>query len=180
MLFKEELLVEICKRNKTQTRRPIHPDETLSLVNGLKTVHTANGRIKWQVGRDYAAQYGRGLPTAFYQPENNKLMKWSFYDELLKCKYPVTQLFDQGYQHLRLLLTNIRIEDVRNISRHDAQQEGFTDFQIGFWNVWTTFYDSDANLTMQDTNCSQVRTLLKSRPDNLYLGWALTFKIKED
>lgn len=179
MLFKEELIEKIVKREKTQTRRIVHQGEKLCLVNGIKTVFTPNGRIKWQVGRDYAVQYGRGLPTAIYEPERPKLMKWSFYKELLEVKYPLDDLFKMGYQHLRYTITNIRCEDVRNISKSDGLAEGFLSDKIGFWEIWTELHDDRINKIIQTTEISQVRTILKARPLNIYLAWALTFKIKE-
>lgn len=179
MLFKEELIEKIIQRQKTQTRRPIQQGEKLCLVDGLKTVFTANGRVKWQVGRDYAVQYGRGLPTAIWEPEHTKLMKWSFYEELLQAHYPMNNLFEMGYQHLRYTITNIRCEDVRNISKSDGLAEGFDSDKFGFWETWTDFYDTDTNKIIQTTEISQVRTVLKTRPLNIYLAWAITFKIKE-
>lgn len=50
--------------SKTQTRRPVKPGEyaIMSIADPTKifSVIGANGRLKWQVGKDYAIQPGRG------------------------------------------------------------------------------------------------------------------------
>lgn len=60
MQFKPDLAEKSVKGEKTQTRREVKPWEWLSVLpNGSKAVFH-RGRIKWQVGKTYAIQPGRG------------------------------------------------------------------------------------------------------------------------
>lgn len=46
---------------KTQTRRLRHPGERLvTLADGRRRVLSADGRLRWETGRSYAIQAGRG------------------------------------------------------------------------------------------------------------------------
>lgn len=62
MIFKETH--HLIPERKWQTRRPVKPGEhaIMSLDDPTKifSVIGANGRLKWQVGKDYAIQPGRG------------------------------------------------------------------------------------------------------------------------
>jgi hypothetical protein len=61
MLFQKRLADKILNREKTQTRRIVKEGERFQTFPPLPTtVLDANGRIKWQVGRDYAIQIKRG------------------------------------------------------------------------------------------------------------------------
>jgi hypothetical protein len=52
---------KVLRDEKTQTRRIVKPGETLWCRNdGADYVADGNGRKKWQVGRTYAVQPGRG------------------------------------------------------------------------------------------------------------------------
>lgn len=62
MIFKETH--HLIPDRKWQTRRPVKPGEyaIMSIADPTKifSVIGANGRLKWQVGKDYAVQPGRG------------------------------------------------------------------------------------------------------------------------
>jgi len=71
MLFRPELCEKILAGEKTETRRVVKPNERLVKRRRLSqydclpdevvaTDETGFGRLKWQVGRRYAVQPGRG------------------------------------------------------------------------------------------------------------------------
>lgn len=62
MLFKQTLAEKIINGQKTQTRRLCKDGENWRKASddGIATVFDKDGRIKWQVGRDYAIQTKRG------------------------------------------------------------------------------------------------------------------------
>lgn len=61
MQFKPDLAEKSVKGEKTMTRREAKPWEWLSVLpNGSKAVFH-RGRVKWEVGKTYAIQPGRGV-----------------------------------------------------------------------------------------------------------------------
>lgn len=174
MLFKEELAQKILTGEKTQTRRPIKPGEQLVERDGLKTVLTAGGRVKYQVGRDYAVQYGRGKPCRWYGP--SYLLSWDAYQFNVEQngEYAETIFRQSGFRPMRIVVTDIREEDVREINLHDSIQEGFFD-EINFLETWCEFYD----LTALNHPYWFEKYRLEARPDHLYQGFAYTFELVE-
>jgi len=97
---------------------------------------------------------------------------------------------------LRIELTQIRLEDVRNISHDDVLAEGFKT-HADFFKVWCGMYDPKAlrtefgKLTVFDVADSLPkdkamqylddwkRLALVKRDDSLYQAWVLDFKVKE-
>lgn len=171
--FKPELLQKILDADKTQTRRPAKDGEQLITLDGLKMVLSYSGRIKYQVGRDYACTYGRGKPTARWAyseaGQNKLLLSWDEY-----CNWKDHPDFDEKYPLTRIRITDIRQQDVREISREDAIAEGFFD-TLGFLETWCTFYDEMA--LSHDFWFEKFR--LAQRPDHLYNGFAYTFQLVE-
>lgn len=176
MLFKEELAKLIVEGVKTQTRRPCKPSEELVGKFGIKTV-LHKGRIKWQVGREYSVQYGRGLPTRYWH-ETEGLMAWDFYQNALTQEgqkfHEIAKLM--GWHLLKIRILDIWEEDVRNISVGDAFAEGFgiNEYEpvFDFLDTWANFYDKSALKNPVDWG-----KRLKERPDNLYHAWALKFEV---
>lgn len=165
MLFKQELAKKILTGDKTQTRRPIKAGEQFIEHDGLKTVLTAGGRIKIQVGRDYAVQNGRCASCSMYHPETLHMVCNP--DISIRNQYKS----QYGYSDLRILVTDIRCEDVRQISYLDSLAEGFNG-EMGFWRVWTTFYDPDGWSEFVDYGGDD-----RVRPDELYQAWVYTFEL---
>src|SRR5690606_3160264 len=128
-LFKAELAKAIADGIKTQTRRPVKPGEYLEVTeDGTKTVFTAEGKIKMQTGRNYSIQWGRGKPCRWWHPQKKVLVEYEVYcDVIEKFGKPAGEkvLDDKGCIPFRYELTDIRCEDVRNISHADALAEGF-------------------------------------------------------
>lgn len=175
MLFKPEMIEQIVAGNKTQTRRLRKAGETawcghLDLQYILTVVSGSAGRVKWQVGRDYAVQPGRGKPGALWRPETGDIFYPAAADDTV-----------DGFVPLRIRITGIRKEDVRKISKADALAEGFKDIlqeaEVNFWLAWCGFYDSNAGRVIAGRLVEGARYRLRQRPDERYQAWALEFEI---
>lgn len=143
MLMKEELVRLVIEGKKLQTRRPIKAGEALVTVDGVRTVTMANGkRIKYQVGREYSLQYGRGLPTRLWHKDEG-LMDWAFYRDSLANQgqqfLEISKLM--GWHPLKYKLLDVWAEDVRGISYENSKLEGFS-CADEFLCTWTNFYDA--------------------------------------
>lgn len=81
----------------------------------------------------------------------------------------------------RIEITEIRREDVREISDEDVVAEGFTAFS-GFIKTWIKMHDPKAHLAHQIEPMTSQRTfqwMSEGRPPKLYQAWALTFRLVE-
>jgi len=185
MLFKEDLAQKILLGEKTQTRRPVKPGETLVERDGLKTVLTAAGRIKYQVRRDYAVQTKRGKPGHWYDTKHRTLFGYEQYDWLVADQGQVSAewiMHRNGVRKMRIRVTDIHQEDVRTISVADSFAEGFYN-PYGFLKTWCGFYD-EPGLAILELKQSFIMDygitgVLDERPDELYQGFAYTFELLE-
>lgn len=180
MLFKVALAEKIIKGEKTQTRRPVKPGERLEMVDGLLTVMRGH-RLRMQQGRDYAVCYGRGKATRWYNADKC-LIPHELY---LKARGHSGASWREdfaakGWTEFRILLTDIRCEDVRDISHDDSIAEGFKSC-VEFLETWAGFYDSSQLSVLRDAYWSdaQKHVLISDRPYRLYQAWAYTFEIAE-
>lgn len=178
MLFKPELAQAIADLRKTQTRRPLKAGEKVIVRDGKTTLLTAGGRIKYQVGRDYAVQYAYGKPCRFIHRNTRDLMDYDKYQTWAEndALNELTHEFD--YIPMRIRVTDLWLEDVRTISLADAIAESF-DNELGFWSVWCGFYDSRVafNAPRRTGYVERVREMLESRPDSKYQGVAYRFEL---
>lgn len=126
---------------KCQTRRIVKEGElkvwlcqkeTTIKMNKGKTfqegqIHTGNAKVKWQVGRDYAVQLGRGKPC----------IHWC---DACKELHPILlgHASDKSYP-LRIKLTGICKERLLDISEEDAKKEGFEN-KDAFLNCFLKLY----------------------------------------
>lgn len=138
MLFKPVLIDKIATGEKTQTRRPLRDGEYLKTVNGKLAWFAASGRIKYQVGKTYAVQPGRGLATVRWHPATKVTMTSDAFAMVLA--HTGTTL-TEGFVPLRIHVLELFTEDVREISCEDALAEGFTK-QSEFLATWCNFYDA--------------------------------------
>lgn len=187
MLFKWELIEKIVCGEKIQTRRPIKDGETFWCNHlGEPSCITHNGRKKIVVGKDYAVQYGRGKPTVQYQKYRGEsrmvrdVMSYDFYKNMVEKHGDNAQGFltHYGYKPLRILITDIRREDVRDISWVDTEAEGFVN-RSDFWEAWCGFYDKPGLAVIEAHRPHDVivQAGLKERPDDRYQAWAHTFEV---
>lgn len=191
MLFKWELIEKIVRGEKIQTRRPVKDGECLRQIESPHGGYTPigvvqNGRMKIALNKDYAVQYGRGKPTVQYQKYRGEsrmvrdVMSYDFYKNMVDKHGDTAQNFlsHYGYKSLRILITDIRREDVREISWTDTEAEGFVN-RSDFWRVWCEFYDKPG-LAVIAAHCPHdviVQAGLKERPDEFYQAWAYTFEL---
>jgi hypothetical protein len=163
MNFKPELLAKVLNEEKTQTRRPIR-------------------------GVDMAIDI-HGTPGALDSPDFWRLSTIkTVLDEKGRVRYEVGKAYavcpgrgKSGQGHI--VLTQIRHEDVRDISADDVHAEGFTN-RLDFLKVWCGFYDKAQakhyeGVTLDDSSDVFASLLLRlmQRPFELYEAWALTFEL---
>lgn len=112
MLFKQILIDKIIAEEKNETRRHAKDGETLEFDPDGKIIRIRQptGRIKWEVGRDYAVQPGRGKSTYIHE----------------------------GYP-LRILILEIVAEPLLRIDEGAARKEGFAN-RSEFLSYWDKLY----------------------------------------
>lgn len=197
MLFKWELIEKIVRGEKIQTRRPVKSGEVLRQMESPHGGYTPigvvqNGRMKIAINKDYAVQYGRGKPTVWWQmrrrgelPVEHDVMPYEFYKKMVDKHgdAAVGFLYHYEYKPLRILITDIRREDVRDISHDDAIDGGFTFApKYSFLMTWCGFYDASMSAKLLETEYdpnspSHCPLYLRDRPDKLYQAWAYTFEV---
>jgi hypothetical protein len=109
-----------------------------------------------------------------------------------KPRYQVGQTYavqpGRGQKGLaRIRITNIRREDVRQISAQDAKAEGF-ESPLDFLRLWVNLHDPSITLSFQarakdakhSGNAQAVIDLLASRSAVDYDAWALTFQLTDN
>lgn len=159
MLFKPELIWAIVRRQKRQTRRPIKPIHSAlrdsgTIVAVQSSLSRKTASTVYQVGKDYAVCPKRGKQGVWWSDSPTPLLahetKWgtttSMWDMAHIDTYHEDGLPDykrwltqHGFAPLRIRITGIRQEDVRDISDADAHAEGFAS-RYDFWMVWTSLY----------------------------------------
>jgi hypothetical protein len=194
---------KVLSGEKTQTRRLVKAGETLTRryppYIDADTVFGKNNRTKYQVGQTQAVQPGRTKPAIYWR-----------YSDITGTGYEVLQqpyspeLSNWGWKQLRIRITDIRREDVRDISAPDARAEGFNasdflaDSVYDSLQVWTKMHDPafqfwfDARIVdfMWGNNKRELKqglagvggwdtclAAIKQRPAERYQAWALTFVV---
>lgn len=129
MIFRQ--VDDILSGRKRKTRRVKKNTETCwrrSLFDNSCLAVAVNGRIKWQVGREYAIVPKRGAAGVWISPDG-------------KLRHPVTYTYDMewddtlrhdargwlrelGYRPAKIRLTAIRCEHLHDITEEDAIEEG--------------------------------------------------------
>lgn len=170
MNFKPELLAKVLAGQKTQTRRPVKPGQYSFRAPGGIAVKTSDGRE-------------HSYPLSLIMSEKGRYV-YELFKDYAAC--PGRGKLQQG----RIRILNIRREDVRNISHEDALAEGFEN-ELGFWQVWTGFYDKPG-VRIMDNLWSRIeggdmddliriaKLKLADRPAHLYDAWALTFEVTHE
>lgn len=204
---------------KTQTRRIVKPSEfywydfaTLEGGSHCVCVHPdnddSNTRIVYQCKKTYAVQPGRGQPAIIYNP-NHPCYGIDIIEpgdqHYALAKRGEWRYEGQGYQQARILITDIRREDVRNISDEDVKAEGFSS-RLDFLATWISMHDKGIWLNRTDIPTRGMRpgdwymhstergkkwhqdsasdefihSKIAERPAANYDAWALTFELVKE
>lgn len=155
----------ILEGRKTQTRRRVKPGDMWSTPLSVVVIGRDHGRVidtipsgSWPSGSVYAVYNGSRTvyavgKTYAVQPGRSK---------------PAIA---------RIRITDIRREDVRQISEEDALAEGFED-QKRFWETWIEMHDKTFLETyLYAADCDYLREYgFFERPSARYDAWALSFE----
>lgn len=77
----------------------------------------------------------------------------------------------------RIRITDIKREDVRDISDEDVKAEGFTS-KTAFWGVWCRMHDKDTwDSQYELIRPDFVRKWIAHRPAECYQAWVLEFEL---
>lgn len=151
MIFKETWQ-QVLNGTKTQTRRPVKPGDYCIVHNEfgeertwyphlygcpkrwtIAEVRDAKGRLKWQVGKTYAVQPGRGKPAIWIPPEgvpiDDPLAEYVRKTEGVRATWgPKVKewLRSRGYREAKIRITKIRRERLQEIIVTDIQREGIS------------------------------------------------------
>lgn len=133
MIFTPEHVRLIAEGRKTQTRRVSRSGEWHA-VGVPDAVITPTGRIKWRVGGTYAVQPGRGKPGAwalFDHPCHSIDVWMDMAQKAAVVDGDGEKMVDaaqiargQGYEPLRIYITDIRRQWLQDISEDDVIAEG--------------------------------------------------------
>jgi hypothetical protein len=207
MLFQHTWRDVITDR-KTQTRRLVKPNEWLGRYMTDKHPHWyhcvmrgIDGPIKWAVGKTYAVQPGRGLPAIIYNPDHPcygiDIVEPEHTGEYAAAKSGEWRYRGQGYMQARIRITDIQREDVRNISLEDTVAEGFETRDL-FWETWCKINDPSVQFVETPGNVlygglrsdwkqgnpwgpgDYLVRGLKTRPDERYQAFVLTFELVKE
>lgn len=155
MIFTAQNAGKILRGEKTQTRRPRHPNDTPHPAAGpiqqvVRTGRDKHGHpistIRYRTGGSYALQPGRGRPSIG-----------------------------------RVLITNIRLQQLTDITHRDAQAEGHQTTN-DFRQAWVHLHDKawvTRTLNLDDTTDDQAQALILARFDQRWTHqqvWAITIQ----
>jgi hypothetical protein len=160
---------------KDQTRRQAHTGDYLS-ADGL-TVYNAKGHIRFQVGQVKCVQPGRGKAGVWVDKARiGTNLPATFDDYIVDCREQGIDVLQRPdfFIPLRIRITAIAREDVRQISAADALSEGgYTTRK--YIQLWSSLYDKTlgANVFWND----ELYPTIYSRLAALYDCWALSFSV---
>lgn len=193
MLF-QHTWQRVLSGKKTQTRRLRHNGELLfpsphtrHRADEVKGVETPLGRVKWQVGKTYAVQPFRKHPTMLWSPDHpcygvDILQPYDMHYAM--ARDGAWKPAGQGYIPARIRVTDIRREDVREISIEDFKAEGYDCLQ-DFWTIWCAMHDPAAfeaatepgHASWFEGHSYDLKCFLRTRPADRYDAYALTFEL---
>ncbi len=194
---------------KSQTRRLVKDGQGWASDKYDNDVHSVvinhNGKLVYVRGKTYAVTPARTHPTLIYHPEH------PCYgidiidpgdDHYQMAKSGEWNYRGQGYIQARIRITDIRREDVRNISYEDACAEGFRDKDPaaviadtvygGFLKTWCKMHDKRAvwefdpqrvdywintGKRRELVGFGTVKEIIANRPAERYQAWVLTFEV---
>jgi hypothetical protein len=114
MIF-QETWEKVLGGEKTQTRRLVKPH------------HTKAGQPQYKVGQVHAVQPGRAMRSIWWRSEKDgSITSWiPDMENYSLWKKIAGHPYNGGWKQLRIRITDVRREPVRDISIEDATAEGF-------------------------------------------------------
>lgn len=183
------------KELKTQTRRLIKGQQVVGyrkrvtgfeMVNGvvntesLTVEHEYTRVCQYKVGQTYAVQPGRGKRAIWWRETADGIETTA--DSDIYKHWAWKALRNAGFKELRIRITEIRLEDVRNISNADVRAEGFRS-EGEFFMTWCRMHDKEQPLPVIPAYVTGAiewhgaHDELALRPDERYAAWAITFEV---
>ena len=174
----------ILEGKKTETRRPVKPGEfAFDFDNDnmrINCVTTNTGRIKWEVGKTYSVQPGRGMPTIWWRDLDGRIeTNIPQYDPLPKPWHDrgvKETLRMHNYQPLRIRITAIRQEWLHQISEVDAKAEGVDPAE----SYRSEYFKGDEPLESYVAGYRQLWDKINARKGTRWIDsprvWVLTFE----
>jgi hypothetical protein len=188
--FMPDLLKKVIDGDKTQTRRLCLPGQRRKVDDNGAITHIRSAKMvtQWQVGREYAVKAGRVSPGVLWSPTRGIVTDYrAAYRDIFGTDAPqgwkpkmlrFCLTGDTGLVAVTMKVTELRVQDVREISEEDALAEGFQD-RSDFWFTWVEMYDKSWLPTYR--YASDMGTLKEygffQRPDNRYEANAITFEV---
>ena len=121
MIFRQ--VKEILSGQKTQTRRECKSGEYMVWDSDRhRNCVEANGRIKWEIGRNYAVVPKRGEMSVFYNPQTLEIWPGDGFGVTIQRKKKAA--IRAGYVPLRIQITGLYCLPLHNITEEDALAEG--------------------------------------------------------
>lgn len=162
---------------KTQTRRLIKPSDQFTMALAQVVIGKDHGRVIQTVpGSVVRLSHGDHVHAVW----SGKRVKWETGKE-----YAV-QPGRNAKSIARIRITDIRCEDVRNISDRDVKAEGFEDY-LAFMKTWLGMHDKSfapylpekMNPLSLINNRYGIRDLLATQPAERYTAWVLCFELAD-
>ena len=177
MLFKQDLIEKIVSEEKTQTRRLV-TDKHSAFTNGKIVIEYWNdkrfeypknckSRIKWEVGKDYSVQPGRGAKGVLWcskcKETNLQTDYTTHFCDLKKTWY---------FENLRIRITSIEKQRLLDITRDEVEKEGFK-HEINFYGYFLRVTKKHQPLSLQKAN--ELNVLYEVRKWNPFV-WVISFE----
>lgn len=184
MIFTPDHIEDILAGRKTMTRRVCKPGEWRA-APAPDGVAMLSGRIKWEVGKTYAVQPGRGKPGAWIDAGGKLLLNpRGVYERRYERPADTQAMLDMHWQPLRIRITEIHQERLQDISEKDAVAEGCRatwgpidfkgDLPAGVeWSIGVVESGRDKYLALWDSINTRPGTRWADNPS----VWCLSFKV---
>jgi len=178
MLYRPVLIPKIIRKEKTETRRLVREYERFNTRPGRgpvgAIVNDETQRTRFEIGKNYAVQPGRGKPGIYYKllPMNC----YSFFDFSGVASSNIESVrkdaIDSGHEPLRILINDIKKEKLQEITEAGAKREGFESKR----EFLEYFYHLTGYLKKEETLASKLledRELHMPNPE----VWVLIFEV---
>jgi len=151
-----------------------------SYKNSEPFVWTENRKVKWQVGKDYAVQLGRGKKGLWYCPKCKikKSLNWfvSYLGGMLlfgQEESNSNKAMGRVWNPLRIEITGLKKQKLLKIQEAEAKKEGFKD-RFNFITYFLALYKKKVYMTENRKGEVILDEKKLWNPE----VWAISFKVK--